>query len=113
MSDDEFELRNNAFNAEIESLKIKIKDLESQERTNADVEHSIETLRKVIAKELNFDEGFDNAIIDNLLDKIEVCRTNNNNEINIKVYIKVMDEPLEYYVNRGKNSVSVCSSQYI
>ncbi|MCL2860486.1 MAG: recombinase family protein [Oscillospiraceae bacterium] len=113
LSDEEFENRNNSFNKEIDTLKVKITDLEEEERKNADIEESVEKLRKVIAKELNFENGFDNAIIDSLLDKIEVYKTDEKNVIDIKVYIKVIDETLEYRINRGRKSTSVCTVQYI
>ena len=112
LSDDEFETRNNAFNNEIASLKIKIADLEAQERTNTEVEQSVETLRKIIAKELDFSNGFDNTIIDSLLDRIEVSRTEKKNEIDVKVYIKVVDDSLGYHINRGRKNTSVCRSPY-
>lgn len=113
ISDDEFEKRNNSFNLEIESLKIKIKDFEEQEEANKEIEKSIEALRKIIAKELNFDEGFDNAIIDSLLDKIEVYKTDEKNVIDIKVYLKLLDDTLEYRITRSRKNTSVCNKQYI
>ncbi len=113
ISDDEFEKRNNSFNLEIESLKVKIKDLEEQEESNKEIEKSIEALRKIIAKELNFDDGFDNAIIDSLLDKIEVYKTDEKNVIDVKVYLKLLDDTLEYRINRSRKNTSVCNKQYI
>lgn len=113
LSNEEFENRNNLFNEDIDGLKVKIIDLENEERKNADIEESVEKLRKVIAKELDFENGFDNSIIDSLLDKIEVYRTAEKNIIDIKVYIKVIDETLEYRINRGRKNTSVCSAQYI
>ena len=113
ITDDEFEERNNKFNNELSDLKIRIADLETQKNTNAEVAQSVETLRKIIAKELDFKDGFDNSIIDNLLDKIEVCRTNKKNEIDVKVYIKAIDNTLEYRINRSKGNTSVCSQHSI
>lgn len=113
LSNDEFEKRNNRFNDEIDTLEIKIKDLKEQEQANEEIEKSIETLRKIIAKELDFKDGFNNAIIDNLLDKIEVYKTDEKNVIDVKVNIKVIDDVLQYRINRGRKSTSVCSNQYI
>jgi methyl-accepting chemotaxis protein len=112
LSDEEFENRNQSFNEEIDSLKTRIVDLEEEERKNADIEESVETLRKIIAKELDFENGFDNAIIDSLLDKIEVYRTDEKNVIDIKVYLKVIDDNLKYRINRGRKNTSICSTQY-
>ena len=113
LSDDEFENRNNSFNEEMATLKLRIADLEKQERTNSEVEQSVETLRQIIAKEIDFEDGFDNSVIDNLLDKIEVCRTEQKNVIDVKIYIKVTDDTLEYRINRGKKNTSVCCTSYI
>lgn len=113
LSDDEFEKRNNSFNLEIDTLKVKIKDLEEQEQANIEVEKSIETLRQVIAKELDFDNFVNNSVIDKLLDKIEVYKTDEKNVIDVKVNLKLIDDTLEYRINRGRKNTSVCSKQYI
>lgn len=113
LSDDEFEKRNNSFNLEIDTLKVKIKDLEEQEQANIEIEKSIETLRQVIAKELDFDNFVNNAVIDKLLDKIEVYKTEEKNVIDVKVNLKLIDDTLEYRINRGRKNTSVCSKQYI
>ncbi len=112
ISDEEFEKRNTSFNSEIDTLKVKIKELEEQEKTNEEIEESIETLRKVIAKELDFEDGFNNAIIDNLLDRIEVYKTDEKNVIDVKVYIKLIEDTLEYRINRGRKNTSICNKQY-
>ena len=112
LSDDEFEKRNNSFNLEIDTLKVKIKDLEEQEQANIEIEKSIEALRKIIAKELDFEDGFNNSIIDSLLDKVEVYKTEEKNVIDVKVNLKLIDDTLEYRINRGRKNTSVCSKQY-
>lgn len=112
LPDEEFETRNNIFNEDIDTLKVKIANLEEQERKNADIEESVETLRQIIAKELDFESGFDNTIIDSLLDRIEIYRTEEKNIIDVKIYIKVIDEDLEYRINRGRKNTSVCNKQY-
>lgn len=109
LPDVEFEERNDAFNKEIENAKAKIVDLEAQQRVNKDIEQSVETLRKVIAKELDFEDGLSNNVIESLLEKIEIYKTDKNNVIDVKVYFKVIDENLNYTVNRGRKSTSVCS----
>lgn len=113
LTDDEFEKRNNSFNLEIDTLKVKIKELEEQEEANKEIEKSIEALRKIIAKELDFEDGFNNAIIDSLLDKVEVFKTDKKNVIDVKVHIKLIDDTLEYRINRSRKNTSVCNKQYI
>lgn len=113
LSDDEFEKRNNKFNDDIDKLNIRLKELDLEEIKNNEIGCSVETLRKVIAKEINYDEGFNNELIETLLDRIEVYKTEKKNVIDLKVYFKVMTEPLDYKVFREKSGTSVCSKQYI
>ncbi|PYG89747.1 DNA invertase Pin-like site-specific DNA recombinase [Ruminiclostridium sufflavum DSM 19573] len=113
ISDDEFEIRNNKFNNSIDSLNIRLKELKLEEIKNKEIGCSVETLRKLIAKELDFDEGFNNEIIESLLDRIEVYKTDNKNEIDLKIYFKVMEKPANYKVLRSRTDTSVCCNQYI
>jgi len=113
LSDDEFEKRNNKFNDDIDKLNIKLKELDLEEIKNKEISCSVETLRKVISKEINYDEGFNNELIETLLDRIEVYKTEKKNVIELKVYFKVMNNPLDYKVLREKTGTSVCSKPYI
>ncbi len=113
LSDDEFERRNNRFNQEIDKLNMRLKELDEDELRNKEITYSVETLRKVIAKEINYEEGLDNKLIESLLEKIEVCKTDKKNEIDLKVYFKVLTKPFDYKILRERKSTSVCSSQYI
>ena len=111
ISDDEFTKRNNAFNLEIEGLEVRLVNLNEEEQKNKEVAGTVEALRQMIADELDFTDGFDNAIIDALLDKIEVHKTDDKKIINLKVYFKVLSEEANYIVKRGKTT-SVCSETY-
>lgn len=113
LSDDEFERRNNRFNQEIDKLNMRLKELDEDELRNKEITYSVETLRKVIAKEINYEEGLDNKLIESLLEKIEVYKTDKKNEIDLKVYFKVLTKPFDYKILRERKSTSVCSSQYI
>ncbi len=113
LSDDEFERRNNRFNEEIDRLSIRLKELDEDELKNKEITYSVENLRKVIAKEINYDEGLDNKLIESLLEKIEVAKTDKKNEIDLKVYFKVLTKPFDYKILRERKNTSVCSLQYI
>lgn len=113
LSDDEFEKRNNRFNDDIDKLNIRLKELDDDEMKNKEISCSVEILRKVIAKEINYDDGLDNKLIESLLDKIEVYKTDKKNEMNLKVYFKVLTKPFGYKVLRERKGTSVCSMQYI
>ena len=111
LSDEEFEKRNRQFNLDVDSLEARVANLEEEEQKNKEISLTVETLRKMIADELDFNEGFDNAIIDTLLDRIVVYKSDNKNVINLKVFFKVLNEEMKYKITRGRNA-SVCSEQY-
>ncbi len=102
ISDDEFESRNRQFNEEISELKMEIENFEKQENIQAEFNIGIEKLRAVIAKELDFQDGFEDTIIDSLIEKIIVYKTDNKNVIDVKVHIKILDEVEEFKINRKK-----------
>jgi len=111
VDDEEFAKRNRQFNIEIEGLEIRMANFKEEESKNKEITHTIETMRQLIASELDFADGFDNAIIDSLLDKIEVYKTEEKNVIRLKVYFKVLTDEMKYKIMRGKTT-SVCSEAY-
>lgn len=113
ITDDEFEQRNDGFNAEIVSLKERIAELKEQEQKNKDISETVDILRGLIANELDFKEGFSEGLVDSLLDRIEVYKTENKNEVKLKVFLKIVKEELPFAVKRSRNNTSVCYNQYI
>ncbi len=112
ISDDEFKERNNSFNSEISKAQIKIENLKAEEEKNRQATTTVETLRQVIASELDFNDGFDNSTIGALLDRIEVYGTGDKKIINLKVCFKVLEGERKYTINR-KSKTSVCCKQHI
>lgn len=113
ISDDEFSLRNDRFNEEIEKLQIRLQELEEEKIKNRDMMQSIEVLREAISKELNFADGFSAGVIDALLDHIDVFGTEDKNLVKVKVWLKVITENHDYLIQRGRGKASVCTRQYI
>ena len=122
LSDEEFAKRNHQFNLDIEGMEVRLANLTEEEKKNKDVSNTVETLRKLIADELNFADGFDHAIVDALLDRIVVHKTEDKKVIDLKVYFKVISDELRYSVTRKKgesgvitnmSDTSVCSAQHI
>ncbi|MCL1883154.1 MAG: recombinase family protein, partial [Defluviitaleaceae bacterium] len=120
VSDEEFAKRNHQFNLDIEDLEVRFANLKEDERKNREVGLTVETLRKMIADELDFNEGFDNAIVDSLLDRIEVYKTEDKKVIDLKVYFKVLGDEMKYRITRNRGNggsitnidASVCSKAY-
>ena len=113
ISDDEFSLRNDRFNEEIEKLQQRLQELEAEKIKNKDMMQSIEVLRQAVTKELDFSDGFSDGVIDALLDHIEVFGTDDKNQVKVKVYLKAIPESQEYLIQRGRRKTSVCARQYI
>lgn len=106
ISDNEFEERNEHFNDEIQEIKEKISDLEEQDMKNADIANSVETLRKLITNELDFKNGLSVQLTDSILDRIEVFKSDNKNEVDINIFLKVIKKKMQFKLerHRGKNT---------
>ena len=113
ISDDEFETRNNAFNDDIESMRRKITEYERQDSQNKDFAAQVEVLRKVIADKLSFDDAVSEGIVESLLDRIEVYKTDEKNKVKLKVFLKALEDTVDFDVQRYRNKTSVCITSYI
>lgn len=113
LSDNEFEVRNNQFNVELSDLQNRIAGLRQQEAQNRGQSLPAEELRGLIAEELNFEDGFNNQIVDSLLERIEVDHTAQKNEIRLKIILKVIPEKHLFLIRRARSETSVCYIPYI
>lgn len=113
ISDEEFALRNERFNEEIDNQKKRLNELEVEKLKSRDMMQSVEILRRAITKELDFSEGFSGDVVDAVLDHIDVLEPEEQGQVNVKVYLKVTGDQLTYQISRGRNRISVCSKQYI
>jgi len=114
ISDDEFEMRNNLFNARIEEAKEKIKQLEEDKEKNRSVADTINSFRELISNELEFEECISDGMADTILDRIEVEKTDKRNTVKLNVYLKMLDEKKPFLVKRKRGTeTSVCAEPYI
>jgi len=113
ISDEEFSLRNDRFNEELEKLRMRLTELEGEKLKIADMMQSIEALRQAIEKELDFTEGFSAGVIDALVDRIEVHGTDDQNLVRVSVSLKALPDTQYYTVQRKRGKTSVCSRVYI
>ena len=112
ISDEEFSLRNERFNGEIDQLRTRLRELEAEKLKNQDMMQSIETLRQAITRELDFTNGFTAGVMDALLDHIQVSATEDKNRVEVKVYLKAVDESPAFSIRRSRGRTSVCTRQY-
>ena len=112
ISDEEFSLRNDRFNRELEDLRSQLEALEGEKLKNRDLLQSIEVLRKAIARQLDFSQGFSAGTVDALLERMEVYGTEDPHRIRVEVFLKAMPEQPTYLVERSRGKTSVCTRQY-
>ena len=111
LSDAEFAARNERFNGELKALEKRLASWEKQRREEQATMQALRTLDEVIARELDFPEGFSPALADALLDHMELLGTEGK-EIRIAVYLKGVPGRQEYGIRRVKGKTSVCTRQY-
>jgi len=93
ISNDEFANRNNSFNEEIETLKADITILENEQKEMERVKSSIKSLSDIITEKINLDNNSEsNEIINTVLEKIVVNKTEDKNRISLKIYFKFDQE---------------------
>ena len=90
LSNEEFEQRNNAFNAQIDELRARLTELDEEEQKSLDLKESIESLRSSIANELDFTEDIGKNVVDSFIDKIVVYKSEEENQIDLKIFLKLL-----------------------
>jgi len=100
----EFAMRNCQLNQEIEGLDACLVSLLQEDARSKEVFHTFEALSKMMADDGNFHDSFDATIVDALLDRVEVHRTENKNEICLNVSLKILNEEKEYRIMRGREA---------
>jgi len=104
VSDDEFFERNNELNDQAVVVKQKMQLFEEQRQLTDNLMETVEHLKNRIAQEFEFQDGFSNELIDELIDRIEVYPTDHKNKINLTVYLKVLSHQIECTIDRTKKT---------
>ena len=112
ISNEEFSMRNRRFNEELEILQQKLRGLEREHLKTKELLKSVQALRPVITRELSFENGFSDGVMDALLDHIVVSGTGETKVIRTTVYLKAVPEPQCYTIQRIRGNASVCTRQY-
>ena len=112
LSNAEFAVRNERFNAELKILEDRLAELEKQRQDDQDRVQYIRALKQVISRELDFSEGFTIGLVDALLDHMEVMGTEDKRVVHVTVYLKGMPEQQNFVIKRSKGKASVCTRAY-
>lgn len=102
ISNAEFEARNNVFNARMEEIRLKLSRLEAEVKKGLDLKKSIESLRASIANELDFSNDLSKNVIDSFIDKIVIYKSDRENEIDLKIFLKLIPETVRNLTERSK-----------
>ena len=92
ISDDEFEERNEGFNNEISVISQKIAKIHEDTRRSENLAKTMDDIRKVLLGELDFAKGFNNSIVDALIERVEVHKTETPSILDIKVMLKAFGQ---------------------
>jgi len=92
ISDDEFEERNEGFNNEITAISQKIAKTQEDTKKSENLTKTMGEIRKVLHSELDFGKGFNNSIIDALIERVEIHKTETPKNLDIKVRLKAVGQ---------------------
>lgn len=101
ISKEEFEQRNNAFNEQIDELKARLSELSEEEQKSLDLKESIESLRGAISNELDFTDNISKNVVDSFIDKIVVFKGDVENEINLKIFLKLLPGDIQNFIKKS------------
>ncbi|MBP9988301.1 MAG: recombinase family protein, partial [Ruminococcus sp.] len=103
---DEFQKRNQKFNAEIKELETQISELELKMFDMLKLRNSTEKLRKIISTQFDSLESITEGLVDSLIDKIIVYKTENKNCVRLEIYLKLLGDIADFNIKRkrGKSS---------
>lgn len=104
ISDDEFSRRNRKFNLDVEGLEVRLISLEEEEEKNISINSQIAALEKLIDNNLDYKSGLDNSVVDSLVDRIVVTKTDDKKVIDLDVYFKVLGNDVRYRIDRNQST---------
>ena len=103
---------NNAFNTDVERPQSQLANYKEGEEKNRALSANVETLRHVIAGELDLKNGFPPQIAEAMIEKAEVYASENKNEIDLRIHFKVLFESENYRIKRHRGKISNCYRQH-
>ncbi len=112
ISQEEFTGRNDRFNQELAEHRRCLEQLEKEALQGSGTGPDPAALRKAVARELDFPEGFDKGVVDALLEKVTVCPGGAENHAKLEATCRVLSERLHVSVQRKRGEASVCSVSY-
>lgn len=85
---EEFKQRNDALNMQIRMLETQLDNIRGQEARSADGNLNIPEIRRVLDRELSFEEGINTALVASILEKIIVKKESTKEKIHLDIFLK-------------------------
>lgn len=112
ISNEEFRVRNEQFNAEMAARNTQLSQLEEARKNRPNREAQMAVIHREIEKELDFTDEFSLGFIDALLDRIEVD-DGEDGQIHVSLHSELFPQGYQYRIQRRRGKPSLCSRQYI
>lgn len=103
---EEFKQRNDALNMQIQMLETQLDNIRGQEAKSADGNLNIPEIRRVLDRELSFEEGINTALVASILEKIIVKKESTKEKIHLDIFLKLGQQYEAVYAPQ-KTSASI------
>ena len=112
ISNAEFKTRNDAFNTQIRTLEAQLVTIQTEEQRQKESAMDVAQIRRVLEKELSFEDGINSNLVATILEKVIVKKESTRNEIHLDIFLKLGTQYEAVYdpknlsdcINRAKNT---------
>lgn len=101
---EEFKLRNDAFNRQIQDLEKQLETLKKEEEKSRMTPEQLEKMRLSLTRVLSHEDGISSALVTSILDHILVKKNSTKQVLELEIHLKFGD-PWEVYYKRNEGSL--------
>lgn len=101
---EEFKLRNDAFNRQIQDLEKQLETLKKEEEKSRMTPEQLEKMRLSLTRVLSHEDGISSALVTSILDHILVKKSSTKQVLELEINLKFGD-PWEVYYQRNEGSL--------
>lgn len=101
---EEFKLRNDAFNRQIQDLEKQLETLKKEEEKSRMTPEQLEKMRLSLTRVLSHEDGISSALVTSILDHILVKKNSTKQVLELEIHLK-FGNPWEVYYQRNEGSL--------
>ena len=101
---EEFKLRNDAFNRQIQDLEKQLDTLKKEEEKSRMTPEQLEKIRLSLTRVLSHEDGISSALVTSILDHILVKKNSTKQVLELEIHLK-FGNPWEVYYQRNEGSL--------